>query len=96
MQIVSLTAENFKRLRAVLIEPKGGLVQVTGRNAQGKSSVLDAIAAALLGKDACPSDPIRHGEQSATIKLDLGEVVFSGALLVDHQASSEEGEEVSA
>lgn len=77
MQIVSLTAENFKRLRAVLIEPKGGLVQVTGRNAQGKSSVLDAIAAALLGKDACPSDPIRHGETSATVKLDLGEVVVT-------------------
>jgi predicted ATP-dependent endonuclease of OLD family len=77
MKILRLEAENFKRLRAVEIAPNGDLVQVTGRNAQGKSSVLDSIAAALLGKDACPSDPIRHGEEKATIRLDLGEVVVT-------------------
>lgn len=77
MQILRLEAENFKRLRAVQIDPKGDLVLVAGRNAQGKSSVLDAIAAALMGKDACPADPIRHGEESATVRLDLGDVVVT-------------------
>ncbi len=77
MQILRLEAENFKRLRAIQIDPKGDLVLVAGRNAQGKSSVLDAIAAALMGKDACPADPIRHGEQSATIRLDMGDVVVT-------------------
>jgi thymidine kinase len=77
MQILRLEAENFKRLRAVQIDPKGDLVQVTGRNAQGKSSVLDAISAALSGAGACPADPIRHGEQSAQIRLDLGDVVVT-------------------
>jgi DNA repair exonuclease SbcCD ATPase subunit len=77
MQIIRLEAENFKRLRAVQIDPRGDLVLVAGRNAQGKSSVLDAITAALSGAGACPSDPIRHGETSATIKLDLGEVVVT-------------------
>ena len=83
MQIVRLEVESFKYLRAVQIDPKGNLVMVTGRNAQGKSSVLDAIFAALAGAGACPGDPIRHGEQSATIRLDLGEVIvtrrFTGA-----------------
>ena len=65
MQILSLQADNFKRLRAVQITPKGDLVLVAGRNAQGKSSVLDAISAALSGAGACPADPIRHGESSA-------------------------------
>ena len=77
MQILRLEAENFKRLRAVQIDPRGDLVLVAGRNAQGKSSVLDAISAALSGAGACPADPIRHGEQSATIKLDLGDVVVT-------------------
>ena len=77
MQIISLQADNFKRLRAVQITPKGDLVLVAGRNAQGKSSVLDAITAALSGAGACPADPIRHGEASATIRLDLGDVVVT-------------------
>lgn len=77
MQILRLEAENFKRLRAVQIDPKGQMVLVAGRNAQGKSSVLDAIAAALMGAGSCPSDPIRHGEQSAQIRLDMGDVIIT-------------------
>jgi DNA repair exonuclease SbcCD ATPase subunit len=77
MQILSLQADNFKRLRAVEITPRGEMILVSGRNAQGKSSVLDAISAALSGAGACPADPIRHGEQSAQIRLDLGEVVVT-------------------
>ena len=77
MQIISLQADNFKRLRAVQITPRGDLVLVAGRNAQGKSSVLDAITAALSGAGACPADPVRHGETSASIKLDLGDVVVT-------------------
>lgn len=77
LQVVSLEVENFKRVRAVRIDPREGLVVIAGRNAQGKSSVLDSIGAALMGLNACPADPIRHGEQSAVIKLDLGEVVVT-------------------
>jgi DNA repair exonuclease SbcCD ATPase subunit len=77
MKIVSLVAENFKRLKAVEIKPDGSMVVITGRNAQGKSSVLDSIFAAVGGADAAPSKPIRKGEQSARIKLDLGEVVVT-------------------
>ena len=49
MKIVSLEAENYKRLKAVEITPDGNMVVIGGRNAQGKSSVLDAIWAALGG-----------------------------------------------
>lgn len=77
MKIISLTSENFKRLQAVEIRPGGNLVEITGRNGQGKSSVLDSIWAALAGKDACPSVPIRKGKERARIKLDLGELVVT-------------------
>jgi predicted ATP-dependent endonuclease of OLD family len=77
MKIVSLEAENFKRLKAVQIKPDGSTVVITGKNAQGKSSILDSIFAAVGGADALPSKPIRKGEQTARIKLDLGEIVVT-------------------
>jgi ABC-type branched-subunit amino acid transport system ATPase component len=49
----------------------GNLVQVTGPNASGKSSVLDAIMAALGCGKLLPDEPIRRGEKSARIRLDL-------------------------
>lgn len=72
LRIVRLEADNFKRLRAVSITPKGGVVEITGKNGAGKTSVLDAIWAALGGKDAAPPVPVRKGEEVATITLDLG------------------------
>lgn len=74
MRIVKLTAENFKRLRAVEITPDGDVVVVAGRNTQGKSSVLDAIYLALAGGNAARDTPrpVRDGEEHAFVDLDLG------------------------
>ena len=72
MKIISLQAENFKRLSAVEITPDGHMVEITGRNGQGKSSVLDAIWAALNNAGLDLAKPIRKGAKSAVIKLDLG------------------------
>jgi hypothetical protein len=74
MQVIRLEAENFKRLRAVEITPEGNVVQIGGKNGSGKSSVLDAIYVALVGRSAAPPKPIRDGEEQCTIKLDLGEL----------------------
>ncbi|MGF3056178.1 AAA family ATPase [Microbacterium sp. YY-01] len=78
MRIVSLVAENYKRLRAVEITPEGDLVVVGGRNAQGKSSVLDAIWAALGGREGNKTaKPIREGEESARVTVDLGDIIVT-------------------
>lgn len=76
LRIVRLTAENVKRLKAVEITPDGDLVTITGRNAQGKSSVLDAIWLALGGGAASKATtrPVRDGEDHARVTLDLGEL----------------------
>lgn len=81
MKVLSLEADNFKRIRAVAITPIGSIVEVTGDNGEGKSSTLDAIWAALGGKDACPDKPIhsgaedaiRAGEAKSEVRLVLGE-----------------------
>lgn len=50
---------------------------VAGKNAQGKSSVLDAIWAALAGKDGAVQRPIRDGERKAQVTVDLGDLVVT-------------------
>lgn len=79
MKIIELTAENFKRLKAVEITPAEHVQVIGGRNAQGKTSVLDAIWAALGGGAASKATarPIRDGEETAAVRLDLGDLVVS-------------------
>ena len=75
MKIISLQAENIKRLVAVHIEPDGSLVQITGKNGAGKTSVLDSIWWALGGTKPHQPQPIRKGQDNAVIELDLGEYI---------------------
>lgn len=76
-RILELRAENFKRLRAVHVRPDGALVVIGGRNAQGKSSTLDAIWAALGGGKAVPGVAVRQGAAKglAEVTLDNGLIV---------------------
>lgn len=75
MHIVELRASNVLRLRAVAIRPTGNMVILKGRNAQGKSSVLESITMALRGKRSVPQEPVRHGTRKAETVLDLGELI---------------------
>lgn len=79
MKIVQLSAENVKRIKAVEIRPDGSIVELAGRNKQGKSSILDAIWLALKNSAASKETklPIREGEDHARIRLDLGEIVVT-------------------
>lgn len=72
MKVIELKAENFKRLSAVDITPRGHVIPVSGKNAQGKSSVLDAIWAALQPSDAKIGVPLRKGAESGRVRLMLG------------------------
>ena len=79
MKIIELQASNIKRLKAVDITPDGTLQIIGGKNAQGKSSVLDAIWLALGGGKAAKETvlPIREGESKASVTLDLGDLVVA-------------------
>jgi len=73
MKIISLTAENVKRLSAVAITPDGNLVEIVGKNGSGKTSVLDSLWWALDGSGNVQSDPIRHGADEARITVRIGD-----------------------
>ena len=69
-----LRVENFLRCELVEIAIDGpGLTLITGENAQGKSSVLKAIIAALGGTKVLPDRPVREGAAQADVELDLGD-----------------------
>ena len=75
MKIVEFRAENIKRLVAVQLKPDGNIVQITGANGQGKTSLLDAIFWALAGVRSHQPEPIREGQDEALIELDLGKII---------------------
>lgn len=75
MKILEFVAENFARLRVVMIRPGGSVVQVTGKNDQGKTSVLRAIEALIDGKEMAraPVKAVRKGAKEARLSADLGD-----------------------
>jgi hypothetical protein len=74
--VLELRAENVKRLSVVEIHPDpSGLVLIGGENGAGKTSVLDSIMWALAGGKSIQPVPIRDGETTAEIRLDLGDLI---------------------
>ncbi len=79
MKINKLEIENVKRVKAVKLEPTAnGLTIIGGKNNQGKTSVLDAIAWGLGGNRFRPTDPQRDDSvvpPSLSITMSNGLVV---------------------
>lgn len=102
VKIDSLELENVKRVKAVSLRPSPeGLTVIGGRNGQGKTSVLDAIAWALGGGRYKPAKARREG--SATdprlkVVLDNGIVVErrgkAGALHVTDPEGRKAGQQL--
>jgi len=77
MKIIRLESENIKRLHAVEIKPDGSLIVIGGKNAQGKTSVLDSIEYALGGTSSIPSKPIHKGEKKARIVVEFDNIIVT-------------------
>lgn len=72
MKIIQLKSENFKKIKAIEITPGDkSTIVISGKNGQGKSSILDSIFVALGGKPSDLTKPIREGEERATIEVEL-------------------------
>lgn len=78
-RIIRFETSNFKNIEAISMELKGKSLVVSGRNAQGKSSLLDAIEFALVGKRAV-DNPIRAGEQETTTLMETDDLLIKRKL----------------
>lgn len=85
IKINSFELENVKRIKAIQLEPsEKGLTIIGGDNAQGKTSVLDAIAWALGGNKYKPSKPTREGSSvPAALKI-----VLSNGIIVERKGKA--------
>lgn len=85
VKINSLEIENVKRVKAVKLEPSAnGLTVIGGRNGQGKTSVLDAIAWALGGGRKKPSQVEREG----SVNQPYLKVVLNNGLIVERKGKN--------
>ena len=75
LKIIRFTASNIKKLVAVEITPEGNVVEITGKNGEGKTTVLNCIAWAIGDKTDIQSTPIRDGEAQGEVVLDMGDYV---------------------
>lgn len=80
MKITAIHVENYKRIREIALRPEADrtLLLIGGRNAQGKTSLLDALNVAFGGKAEVAADPVRHGADLAEIRVELD----NGALTI--------------
>ena len=71
MRLARLALTDFRNYRELELEPQPGLNVFVGRNAQGKSNLLEAIAMLGIGKSfrtAHDADAIREGSERAVVR----------------------------
>jgi len=83
MKLIALEISNFQKIKLVKFDVGDGVTEIAGDNGQGKTSILDAITACLVGKKALPPVPVRLGEESAQIILDCDDVTVTRKIKPD-------------
>ena len=82
MKIIKLTLENVMKVSAAQITPNGTpVVTISGKNEQGKSTIINSIWLVLqevaARKALKITEPIRRGAKKAVAVLDLGDIVVT-------------------
>jgi DNA repair exonuclease SbcCD ATPase subunit len=73
MRVLGFLLENFMRVRVVEIKPTRRVTIVSGKNGQGKTSLMHGLMATLLGKRATTEKPVRNGAKNASGTLWVGD-----------------------
>lgn len=70
--VLELRIRNVMGIKVARIRPEGPLVLIEGRNAMGKSSIMRSLAMGIGGAKLCPARPLRDGEETGEIEIDIG------------------------
>jgi len=79
MRILNFKAENFKKIVAIDITPKGNVVIISGKNGAGKTSAIDSIWSGLQWKAGkkINKSPIRTGEKFADVVITFEDFIVN-------------------
>lgn len=75
LRLIRVDVQDIKAIKAVSIDTDRSVVEISGKNGQGKSSILDSIWWALAGTRPIQADPVRHGAEKGEVELDLGDMI---------------------
>lgn len=76
-KLIGLQIEGLRLIKAAYLKFKlSGLTQIVGKNAMGKSTVIDAIEILFEGFKRSPEDIITHGKEKAVIIGELDDFII--------------------
>lgn len=70
--LVSMETENVMRIQVAAIHPTPDLTKIGGKNAAGKSTLIDSVSRTLCGGSAVPAEPLRRGERKGFDRTRIG------------------------
>lgn len=75
--IIGLKVRNIKRLTAIdfVPNPDDAIIGIGGKNASGKTSLLDSIMYSLGGGKHIGEDPVRHGAKKGEVEVELDDYI---------------------
>ena len=75
MRIIRLKIDNILNLTAIDVRPDKHINKVSGKNAAGKSNLLETIRFSLLGRRSMPPKPLKEGAKKGDIKVELDDYI---------------------
>ena len=86
MELTRLALENFRSYAAAELIPDPGLTVVAAPNGTGKSNLLEAIHATIVGRShraVVDAELVRHGASFARVRLELAGGTASGGSTIE-------------
>lgn len=74
LKVAGIQIKNVLGVEELEITPEGNIIEVSGRNGQGKTSIMEAIKDAVGQSNY--SNLLRNGEEKGEVVLDLGDMLL--------------------
>jgi len=76
-RVIRMSLQNYMGIEAIELAPDGKSIVISGPNEVGKTTLLNAVYAAITGKAPNVSEPVKQGTDQAVISVDLGNATIA-------------------